>query len=249
MIGWLKYQPDDNLGEKDFNHMYSFISHRNRRSAAWLCVLVLMLCTFITACSSGSGSAGDGTGEVINISESSTGSGNGVSAELIELNAQDKPSIYPLMESYFEYMAMGDTVGLEQIMVEAPDAESVETARLYVDYYQNIRVYMVEGPSEGTYAAYTYYEVKFKNIDTAAPSLVRQYIQTNEDGQLYIGALSEDSEVKAWMDQVNNSDAVKQLIGTVNDALIQAAQSDERLAELMTSLGTDVAVTTEAADD
>ena len=108
---------------------------------------------------------------------------------------------------------------------------------------------MVEGPAEGTYAAYTYYEVKFKNIDTAAPSLVRQYIETNEDGKLYIGSFSEDSEVKAWMDQVNNSDAVKELIKTVNEALIEAARSDERLAELMSSLGTEVDVTTESDDE
>lgn len=230
--------------------MYHLFSHRSRSCIAWLCVLVCMLCPLLTACSSSAVPAESGSGEVIPIDESkSTAGGEQGSVSLVELNAQDKPAIYPLMESYFEYMAMGDTVGLEQIMAEAPDQESVEAARLYVDFYQNMRVYMVEGPVEGTYAAYTYYEVKFKNIDTAAPSLVRQYIETNEDGKLYIGSFSEDSEVKAWMDQVNNSDAVKELIKTVNEALIEAARSDERLAELMSSLGTEVDVTTESDDE
>ena len=78
--------------------------------------------------------------------------------------------------------------------------------------------------------------MKFINVETPAPCLIRLYVCTNEEGGMYIYSQATDSEVAAYMDQVNTRDDVKKLMQETDDRLTEAMASDEALNALVVKL-------------
>lgn len=154
----------------------------------------------------------------------------------VDLTESDDADLKVLFDTYFTALAKGDTESLEKIMVNVPDQASMKKEQEYIEKYENIKCYSKDGLLDGTKVAYVYYEVKFKNIDTLAPSMIREYICTNEDGKIYINNGTVDGEVATWLDEVQNSESTQELVKDVNEKLKKAASSDEKLTALIASL-------------
>lgn len=203
------------------------------KHTAVLLIFTLMFSFVLSGCSSSSkDDKTDGESSVIPITNDSE---NVQNAEIVLTEEKDS-AITELFETYFNDLKAGDAAALGKIMVNAPDQETVSKEIEYIEDYQNIRCYSKTGLLEGTYAVFVYYEVKFKNIDTLAPSMIREYVCTNEDGTLFINNGNVDGEIAAWLDEVQNSDSAAALVADVNNALASAAESDEKLTALIAKL-------------
>ena len=207
-----------------------------------ICLFSMMFMFILTGCST-STKGEDESGEIIPINETES-----TPEAAIELKEDAESGINELFVTYFADLAKGDVEALGKIMVNAPDKDTVAKEIEYIEDYQNIKCYSKEGVLDGTYVVYVYYEVKFKNIDTLAPSMIREYVCTNEDGTLYINNGTVDGEVAAWLDEVHASDSATELIQSVNKALNKAAESDEKLSSLIAKLNEGAGNTEETSE-
>lgn len=204
------------------------------RHISLICMFAAMFMFILSGCSS--------SGSKDKEEESDTGiipienETNSSADAAIELTEDTDPAINELFTTYFADLAKGDVEALGKIMVNAPDKDTVAKESEYIEDYQNIKCYSKKGLLDNTYVVYVFYEVKFKNIDTLAPSMIREYVCTNEDGTLYINNGSVDGEVASWLEEVQASDSTRNLVKSVNDALTQAAKSDQKLTDLIAKL-------------
>lgn len=202
------------------------------RHIAAICMFSLMFMFVLTGCStSPGGEKNENESDIIPINESETSP-----KAAIELTECTNSDINKLFTTYFAKLAKGDVKALGKIMVNAPDKDTVAKEIEYIEDYQNIKCYSKDGLVDGTYVVYVYYEVKFKNIDTLAPSMIREYVCTNEDGAVYINNGTVDGEIAAWLEEVQASESAQKLVGGVNDSLNKAAESDKKLSSLIAKL-------------
>ena len=93
-----------------------------------------------------------------------------------------------LIEEYYKDYAAGDVDAISQVATPISDAEKsyIQFFSQYVEEYQNLKVYSKRGQDNQSYLVSVYLEMKFKDIATPAAGLDFFYVQTNEDGKLYI---------------------------------------------------------------
>lgn len=213
------------------------------RHIAAICMFSMMFMFVLTGCStSPNGEKNENESDIIPINESETSS-----EAAIELTECTNSDINKLFTTYFAKLAKGDVEALGKIMVNAPDKKTVAKEIEYIEDYQNIKCYSKDGLVDGTHVVYVYYEVKFKNIDTLAPSMIREYVCTNEDGAMYINNGTVDGEVAAWLEEVQTSESAQKLVGDVNDSLNKAAESDKKLSSLIAKLNEGAGTTEESS--
>ncbi len=99
--------------------------------------------------------------------------------------------IRELIRSYYDAYAVGDTAALEQIVKPLSDEEKGFVAMFseYVDEYENLTCYQKQVPGENSYMVNAAVDILFSGVDTPAPGLDFFYVETNEDGSLYINNL------------------------------------------------------------
>lgn len=99
--------------------------------------------------------------------------------------------IEALMKKYFDAYADGDIKALSKVATPISEKEKsyIKAVADYYDSHEDIKVYAKNGLTEGSYFVSVTYNVKFKDIDTKAPSLDFFYIDTDKDGKLYINNL------------------------------------------------------------
>lgn len=148
------------------------------------------------------------------------------------------PEINQLINTYFTALRDQDVETLSNIMETNGEIneEKIRKEGEYIEDYRNIKCYTREGIVEGTYIVFPYYDIKFLNVDTLAPSMIWLYVCTNEDGSLYINKSTFDGEVAAYIDEVCNSEEAKQLVEGVESSFAAAMEQDETLAQFVTKL-------------
>ena len=159
-------------------------------------------------------------------------------ADATALKEDAYPAVNELINNYFTALKNQDLETLSNIMTTESEitAEDVQKEGEYIEDYQNIKCYTRDGIVDGTYIVFAYYDIKFLNVDTLAPSMIWMYVCTNEDGSLYINKSTIDGEVAAYIDEVLKSDEVNALAESVNSALSTAMEQDETLAQLVTKM-------------
>lgn len=221
--------------ESSTGHRQVYRSHNLFfRHISVICILAVMFMFILTGCSSSADKDKEAEADtsIIPIENETNASVD----TAIELTEDTDSGINELFTTYFADLVKGDVEALGKIMVNVPDKDTVAKESEYIEDYQNIKCYSKKGLLDNTYVVYVYYEVKFKNIDTPAPSMIREYVCTNEDGTLYINNGTVDGEVASWLDEVHASDSAQNLVKNVNDALAQAAKSDQKLYDLIAKL-------------
>lgn len=148
------------------------------------------------------------------------------------------PDIQALMERYFEAKLSCDVEALRQIVnpmsgytqeglefdLGLPASEEFRR----VENYQNIMCYTKPGLLQDTYVVWVYYETKYLNAGTAAPSMFKAYVCTDDMGvYIYNGAI--EGEISNYLDEVSQDEDVVALVNSVNQQLDEACGSDEGL--------------------
>ena len=111
----------------------------------------------------------------------------------VPLQQDAVPEINELFSAYYTAMVDGDTDTMSRLVDHLDETEILkaqETSK-YIESYPTIEVYTKVGPREGTYVAYVYNEIKFKDYEKPVPGMRVYYVCTDENGEYYI---NEDGE-------------------------------------------------------
>lgn len=142
-----------------------------------------------------------------------------------------------LEELIRRYFQAKQQVDMDTIAECVSHVKHVEERKLlaeaaYVEAYENIQCLVMNGVTEGAYRVYVYYDVKFYDIDTLIPSLNALYIKQDEAGafQIYLGSLN--SQEQKYIDQLDQSERVRELVSSVQSQLEAVVSSDSDVREL-----------------
>ncbi|SER51459.1 hypothetical protein [Lachnobacterium bovis] len=96
-----------------------------------------------------------------------------------------------LMNKYFEGYATADIDEMKEVATPVSGDEGNYIKFITSDYesFDNIKVYVKNGLTEGSYFVSVYYGLKFKNVDATVPGLEFFYLETDNKGKLYINNL------------------------------------------------------------
>lgn len=157
-----------------------------------------------------------------------------------ELQENAYPEVNDLVDKYFLAMADGDTDTLAAMCSRLDDKEQIRIRKKaeYTENYANLVCYTKPGPEENSYIVFAYYEIKFKNIDTLAPGLTSLFLETNENGELYVYDDEMSEPVREYIREIAAQDDVVDLLNTVDAKYSEAADSDETLKNFMEALPT-----------
>lgn len=158
-------------------------------------------------------------------------------APVVELKDANK-KINTLITKYLNAKLSGKAADFKTLVNDTKllDIEDIQRKTKYIEAYENVKSYVVNGLNEDSYIVYAYHEVKFTGINTLAPAMNEFYVTLNEDGspQIFLGEI--DSETETFLNSVRNSEEVMEVIYNVNDALETAVKEDVALAEFYLKL-------------
>ena len=96
--------------------------------------------------------------------------------------------INELFVNYYRAYAAGDTEEMVGYANPITDMEKsyISMYSQYIEKFDNIICYTKTGADENSYIVSVAYDLKYKNVETAAPGLDFFYVRTNDKGQVYI---------------------------------------------------------------
>lgn len=138
------------------------------------------------------------TGESFNSKRMAKINSKEVSGEEYEPDAEFEVDAYPevnkLISDYFTAYVNADFATLEKLASPISEMEKsyITTMSQFYEEYRNIKCYTKHGLSKDSYIVSACFDIKFTGHDLTAPSMVLFYVQTAEDGSVYINNLYSD---------------------------------------------------------
>lgn len=156
----------------------------------------------------------------------------------VPLEKDAVPGINELFETYYKAVVDGDTDTMGKLVYYLDATEKLRAAETskYTES-ASIEVYTKAGPTEGTYIALVYADLKFYDYDKPIPGMRSYYVCTNEDGSLYINEDYELSESeRRYMREVQLQDDVIDLNNKATAAYNDMVVEDSTLADFLVEL-------------
>lgn len=217
--------------EKKTKQMVQFLKE-NKAVVIGIAVAVILMIAIIIGVFAGKGAQQTSTdpGQETESLTESTGAEGTETAE-IPLEEDAYPQVNALMEEYYQAATDGD---IEKIrtLVDSADEETLiyqQKRSAYIEAYQNLKCYTKNGPTDGSYVVYVYYEVKFKDMDTLVPGVSPYLVYTREDGSCYIHEGEVDESVNLYLEDISTQDDVVDLMNRVQVQFNEAVVADEAL--------------------
>ena len=167
-------------------------------------------------------------------------------ADEFEVDAYENVNL--LISDYLKAYASGEQEVIAALAQPLSDSEKsyIGVYSRFIESYQNIRVYTKPAMEEGSYFAVVYYEVKFYGVNTTAPGLETFYLETAEDGTVYINNLYSnynrirmenemDSNIYYLMNQLEKQEDATALRNQVQEDYNAALASDVDLAVMIST--------------
>lgn len=148
-----------------------------------------------------------------------------------ELENDAYPAINELIEKYFSGLSSGDTDMVAETVDVLTDEEKqvIERKKDYIEAYNDITCYTKKGLEEGSYVVFAAYEMKFYNIETAAPGIMALYVCTAENGELYIFNDEAPEELQNYVLELAGGEDVAAVIEDIDTRYQQLLAEDEDL--------------------
>ena len=160
----------------------------------------------------------------------------------------DEEELTNLVHKYYELYAAGDTASLETVAYPISEAEKSYIAffSTYVDSYKDIKLYTKRGLEEGSYLVSVYLNIQFVGINQVAPGLDFFYVETDENGKLYInnvyssynaanGDFDVDPQIASLIATFEEQGDVMELQASVQNEFNEAVLSDQNLYTFVNS--------------
>ena len=115
-----------------------------------------------------------------------------------EFEVDAYPAVNDLIKEYFRAYVAADVAALEAVAYPLSEMEKsyITTISQFYEEYQNIKCYTKHGLSKDSYIVSAVFDIKFSGQEAVAPSMVLFYVQTDENGALYINNLYSDFNMK-----------------------------------------------------
>lgn len=205
-------------------------------------VVVLYACTGPNAKKNAKDNAADG---------GQTSTENGAAADFTldpDFEKDAHADVNELITSYFAAYASADIDALEAIASPISDNEKsyIRVFSAYIESYENISCYTKSGLTDNSYLVSAYFDLKFYGVETMAPGLDFFYVETKDDGSLYINNLYSpynlnrtentlDPNVYAVILQFGQQEDAIALRDQVKSAYSEAVASDVDLATMLST--------------
>ena len=205
-------------------------------------VVVLYACTGPNAKKNAKDNAADG---------GQTSTENGAAADFTldpDFEKDAHADVNELITSYFAAYASADIDALEAIASPISDNEKsyIRVFSAYIESYENISCYTKSGLTDNSYLVSAYFDLKFYGVETMAPGLDFFYVETKDDGSLYINNLYSpynlnrtentlDPNVYAVILQYGQQEDAIALRDQVKSAYSEAVASDVDLATMLST--------------
>ncbi|MDY4669905.1 MAG: SH3 domain-containing protein [Oliverpabstia sp.] len=162
----------------------------------------------------------------------------------LEKNAY--PTVNTLMQKYYTALGKKDVEGLKELVDQLdPTEEKSILNSHYIEGYSNVEVYTKQGLTEGSYVVFACYGHKYTGYDTILPGLSCLYVETGEDGSLYIVA-EPNEEQQNQMNEMTNQEDTQELIAAKQKEYDDALASDAALSTYLSELGVEGSAAMEA---
>lgn len=153
----------------------------------------------------------------------------------VKLQKETVPKIHDLMEAYLKARKTCDYETLSQVYGEKVSKDELEQQKAKfeeeVKFYQNfenLECLTTPGVADGDYVIYARFDIKFRQADTLAPTMIVCYGKTAPDGSCYL-VVKTNTEESQIMEEANQSAEVQKIAKEVNKSLQMALKSDENL--------------------
>ncbi|MDE6943393.1 MAG: SH3 domain-containing protein [Lachnospiraceae bacterium] len=161
----------------------------------------------------------------------------------VPLQQDAVPEINELFSTYYTAMAEGDTDTMSRLVdhLDATEILRAQETSKYIESYPTLEVYTKAGPREGTFVAYVYTEVKFKDYEKPIPGMRVYYVCTNESGEYYINEDGEENEAELnYIRELNLQDDVVDLNNKTAVAYNNMLAEDEVMAGFIVDLNAEI---------
>lgn len=167
-----------------------------------------------------------------------------VKVDALEKNAY--PTVNALMQNYYTALGNRDVQGLKGLVDELdPSDESAISNSRYIEGYSGIEAYTKKGLTDTSYVVLACYGHKYVGYDTVLPGVSCLYVDTREDGSLYIVA-EPTQEQQDCMTKVMNDEDSQELLASKQKEYDDTLASDGELAAYLSELGLEGSAAMEA---
>lgn len=161
-----------------------------------------------------------------------------------ELHRDQGTELTELVEKYCQAHMESDVDLLAEVynMTMSEDQKEERAAQMdlvckFVESYENIGCYYVDGPEPDTYVIFPYYEVKFKGAELAVPNLSIIYALKDEQGNLYMtDRYMSDEHLSDYVTKVKTMEDVILLSKQIKEQEQEAINQDEVLQAIYSVL-------------
>lgn len=159
------------------------------------------------------------------------------------------PEINKLVSDYYNAMMNYDMESMESLVsdITRVDKNLILAKLQYMENISNIICYTVEGPVEGTFRVYVYYDLQLRGISTLAPALSAMYVTMSSDGSYVIYLNEIDDEAQDFIEEADESVDVKLLSSLVSERLNNVINSDASMKEFYNMMESAVSTDTDGA--
>ena len=174
-----------------------------------------------------------------------------------DTNTEDKdalqknayPEVNAIINTFYTAWGNKDMDSMKRVTDSFDSADEAKVLNsTYIESYSKIVTYTKKGLTEGSYVVFVSYDLKFVDIDTPAPGLTQVYVETDDEGKVYIHKDDDDKEVQDYIAKVVQEEDVKELISKVQKEFQEAQESDDKLREFEDQLGSETTTASMAAD-
>lgn len=155
--------------------------------------------------------------------------------DVLEKNAY--PTVNALMNKYYEALGSKDVTTLKTLVdtLSAEDEEAIVNNQ-YIDSYSSVETYTKPGVTDGSYVVFVCFGHKYKSYIDILPGMSCLYVDTKEDGSLYVVA-NPTQEQQQRIDEAMNADDTQALLQQQQQAYEEALEAAPALAEYLSQLG------------
>lgn len=149
----------------------------------------------------------------------------------------DDEAYTSLMNSYFTAVREGDT-NLLKSLVTKPEEYTMSSKKRseYIEAYRLDRIYILPIKTTDYKILYITYKMKFKGIQTEAPSLIRLLVKAGENQKPLVVNTDPGTEVTDAIQTAQSFEVIRNLIKDINTAFETACASDVGLNALVEKL-------------
>ena len=140
----------------------------------------------------------------------STGSENPTDGVSKKFKENKNSELDKLITDYYTAYAAGDTDTLATLAdpISEQEISYIKFYSQYIESFNDVQIYTKQGLTDDSYLVSTEVNLKYADIDTAAPGLDFFYVETNDEGKLFInniyGSFNQNNNVYEMDSEVSD---------------------------------------------